>query len=79
MLLSASAGYDPRFAPTALPNPDVYLNLEPVKYNEVPFAKLELAERIEFMTKPEVMQEAVRIYQSKSKGQCADREYLAKR
>ena len=79
MLLSASAGYDPRFAPTALSNPDEYLDLKFVKYNQLPFSKLENSERIEFMTKPEVMQEAVRIYQEKRKGQCADQEYLAEK
>ncbi|KAL1805980.1 hypothetical protein ACET3Z_029048 [Daucus carota] len=79
MLLSASAGYDPRFAPTALSNPDEYLDLKFVKYNQLPFSKLENSERIEFMTKPEVRQEAVRIYQEKRKGQCADQEYLAEK
>ncbi|XP_063938768.1 mitochondrial metalloendopeptidase OMA1-like isoform X1 [Daucus carota subsp. sativus] len=79
MLLSASAGYDPRFAPTALSNPDECLDLKFVKYNQLPFSKLENSERIEFMTKPEVMQEAVRIYQEKTKGQCADQEYLAEK
>ncbi|WOH12219.1 hypothetical protein DCAR_0831721 [Daucus carota subsp. sativus] len=79
MLLSASAGYDPRFAPPAISIMEKYLTLEFVKYNDLPFAKLESAERFEFMTNPEVMQEAVRIYQEKTKGQCADQEYLAEK
>ena len=57
MLLSASAGYDPRVAPVALQKMDSGHHL---------FHFME--ERIKHMTQPEVMQKAVDIYEERRKG-----------
>ncbi|XP_063949131.1 mitochondrial metalloendopeptidase OMA1-like isoform X1 [Daucus carota subsp. sativus] len=57
MLLSASAGYDPRVAPVALQKTDS-------EHRQFHF----MEERIKHMTQPEVMQKAVDIYEGRRKG-----------
>lgn len=62
MILAASAGYDPRVAPTALE-----MMKRDIRGNDEILFLLE--ERIKFMTQPEVMQEAVSIYEKTMKAQ----------
>lgn len=62
MLLAASAGYDPRVAPKAL-----RMMKRDFKGNDALLFLLE--ERIKFMAQPEVMQEAVSIYEKTMKKQ----------
>ncbi|WOH12218.1 hypothetical protein DCAR_0831720 [Daucus carota subsp. sativus] len=59
MLLSASAGFDPRVAPVALQ-----------KINSERHLSHLMEERMKYMTQPEVMQKAVDIYEERRKG-CA--------
>lgn len=68
LLLSASAGYDPRVALLALRK--MKRDLKKLKGSEVPL--LHLKERIEFVSKPEVMQKAVSVYQERMGGQCTE-------
>ena len=56
MLISASAGYDPRVAPVALKKIDSRHHLSHF-----------MEERIKYMTRAEVMQKAVGIYEERRK------------
>lgn len=75
MLLSASAGYDPRVVLLALKK--MKRDLKKLKGSEIPL--LHLKERIEFVSKPEVMQKAISVYQERTKRQCTDRDYLVEK
>ena len=64
MLLSASAGYDPRVAPMAL-----------AKMKREDVCMLFEDQRIAYMARPEVMQQAVTIYEAKKKEQGTDKKH----
>lgn len=65
MLLAASAGYDPQVAPMTLKKMQAITESHGAYFDD-------LEKRIEFLSQPEVMQEAVSIYQESVMGQGTD-------